>query len=600
MDPSSTTSMMQHSVITWVSSNLHTQNWAVDVMLVMAVSGLISAAIAWYHSGREAAASGVNSALSRLLRYFGLVSEPFTLTVEYNTVVNKYGDESPIDCSSDNQHLLEAVFAYAESCDGLENANLNVTQASHDYANQYERFKKKAITLKPIDSRIIIDHDISVTVSVQIEQGNEKVGTSTRSSAVIESRTSFRNCQEFARKAYDYYVDREFGKYDEDEDKKLKYYSIRSIDHETGSMTWNQFQLGTQRGFDYLYFDEKEASLKLIDNFVNRSAQFAVNGPTYKLGFLLYGVPGCGKTSFIKALANYTKRHIVDMHLSKFAKNSELRDAFFQTKLTYYTKGSTETALVPLDKRIIIMEDIDALSDLVARRSDTDTWEEKDFKKMKPGQEKTDEQQQQEEQKEPEKEKSAIEKYIEKHERLEDRLNLAALLSVMDGTLELTGPILIMTTNLPEKLDPALIRSGRITKHIYFGKMSLKSIIEMLRFYFKDEVFAAGMADGGERAGTGVGEPDAATDCTISHTDGDLLRSSGATIDFSLPIDFGKDTVQTTSAFRDKHAPLYEMMPHFEELHRKIAPNDLEAICRNSLDLADCCLALSEFLANLA
>ena len=44
---------------------------------------------------------------------------------------------------------------------------------------------------------------------------------------------------------------------------------------------------------------------------------------------------------------------------------------------------------------------------------------------------------------------------------------------------------------------------------------------------------------------------------------------------------------------------MYRRIRGFERLHRKIAPNDLEAICRNSIDVKDCCAALNEFIQNL-
>ena len=47
-----------------------------------------------------------------------------------------------------------------------------------------------------------------------------------------------------------------------------------------------------------------------------------------------------------------------------------------------------------------------------------------------------------------------------------DKLNLSGLLNVLDGVVDTPERILIMTTNHPERLDPALIRPGRIDKKI--------------------------------------------------------------------------------------------------------------------------------------
>mmetsp|Transcript_2061 Transcript_2061/g.2780 ORF Transcript_2061/g.2780 Transcript_2061/m.2780 type:complete len:129 (-) Transcript_2061:20-406(-) len=44
-----------------------------------------------------------------------------------------------------------------------------------------------------------------------------------------------------------------------------------------------------------------------------------------------------------------------------------------------------------------------------------------------------------------------------------------------------------MTSNHPEKLDPALIRPGRIDKRLKLSYMSTKSVIQMLSHYFQVE-----------------------------------------------------------------------------------------------------------------
>lgn len=66
-----------------------------------------------------------------------------------------------------------------------------------------------------------------------------------------------------------------------------------------------------------------------------------------------------------------------------------------------------------------------------------------------------------------------------------DQLNLSGLLNVLDGVVDSPGRIVIMTSNHPEQLDPALIRPGRIDKKLMLGFMAAPDVIAMLEHYFQ-------------------------------------------------------------------------------------------------------------------
>jgi hypothetical protein len=67
----------------------------------------------------------------------------------------------------------------------------------------------------------------------------------------------------------------------------------------------------------------------------------------------------------------------------------------------------------------------------------------------------------------------------------DDKLNLTGLLNVLDGVVDTPGRIVIMTTNHPEVLDPALIRPGRIDKKLELGYMLVNDVIGMLEHYYQ-------------------------------------------------------------------------------------------------------------------
>ena len=70
----------------------------------------------------------------------------------------------------------------------------------------------------------------------------------------------------------------------------------------------------------------------------------------------------------------------------------------------------------------------------------------------------------------------------------EDKMSLSGLLNVLDGVVDSPGRIIIMTTNHPEHLDPALIRPGRIDKKLLLSHMEAEDVILMLQHYFQTEL----------------------------------------------------------------------------------------------------------------
>jgi hypothetical protein len=133
-----------------------------------------------------------------------------------------------------------------------------------------------------------------------------------------------------------------------------------------GRRQYKRYKLSDEKTFESLFFKEKGRLLEMVDHFVNKSGKYSVKGYPHKLGLLLHGPPGTGKTSLIKALAQYTSRSIVNISLSKISTNSELRDLFFDNR--YHVEGESVPLKLGFEDVIFVLEDVDAESKVVRRR----------------------------------------------------------------------------------------------------------------------------------------------------------------------------------------------------------------------------------------
>lgn len=71
-----------------------------------------------------------------------------------------------------------------------------------------------------------------------------------------------------------------------------------------------------------------------------------------------------------------------------------------------------------------------------------------------------------------------------KTKEIDDKITLSSLLNILDGTLELPGRMIIITSNFPERLDKALIRPGRIDLILNLGKATANTIKEIYESFY--------------------------------------------------------------------------------------------------------------------
>jgi hypothetical protein len=146
-------------------------------------------------------------------------------------------------------------------------------------------------------------------------------------------------------------------------------FSKSADDGSSNERSFKRYKLSDRKTFDSLFFPEKDGLLHLFDNFLKKKGKYAIPGYPDKLGLLLHGPPGTGKTSLIKAMASYTKRSIVNISLSKIKTNQELMDIFFDQK--FAVKDEEMPVRMSFSDVIFVMEDVDAASKIVHKRSST-------------------------------------------------------------------------------------------------------------------------------------------------------------------------------------------------------------------------------------
>ncbi|KAL3720189.1 hypothetical protein ACJRO7_005075 [Eucalyptus globulus] len=216
---------------------------------------------------------------------------------------------------------------------------------------------------------------------------------------------------------------------------------------------WSHVVFEHPATFDTLAMEpsKKRQIMNDLLKFQQAKEYYARIGKAWKRGYLLYGPPGTGKSTMIAAMANFLNYDVYDLELTTVKDNTELRKLLIETSA----------------KSIIVIEDIDCSLDLTGQRKTKKQEKDEDEEKADP-----------------------VKRMVKGGDESKDsKVTLSGLLNFIDGLWSACGGerIIVFTTNYVEKLDPALIRRGRMDKHIEMSYCCYESFKVLVRNYLDVE-----------------------------------------------------------------------------------------------------------------
>jgi hypothetical protein len=220
-------------------------------------------------------------------------------------------------------------------------------------------------------------------------------------------------------------------KFHEKQDKFVEVSGDKIIKKKWSGYSWNYDSSIPKRKLSNIFLKEhafnkiKDPIAKFIDKDTYKD--YYKHGIPYKMNIMLYGAPGVGKTSLIHSIASECDANICILNINSELKEESMIEAISQVNEDH-------------KKSILVLEDIDCI---FFDRKTNDT--------------------------------------------LKNHITMNGILNCLDGFNNPEGLIVIMTTNFPDKLDDALMRSGRIDLEVELTHLDKYQARNMFLSFFNNE-----------------------------------------------------------------------------------------------------------------
>jgi len=191
------------------------------------------------------------------------------------------------------------------------------------------------------------------------------------------------------------------------------------------SNEWSRARLGNNRKLDsvVLKAGQKEAVVGDLKRFFASRERYETLGIPWRRGYLLYGPPGTGKTSLVTALASELSLNVCVLSLASPNVTDEKIGALLSSVPT---------------RSIILIEDVDAF---FQQRSKAD---------------------------------------------VQVRVSYSGFINALDGVASHEGSVVFLTTNHPDRIDEAAIRSGRVDFRMELSLCDTDQLERMFLKFFDD------------------------------------------------------------------------------------------------------------------
>jgi chaperone BCS1 len=197
---------------------------------------------------------------------------------------------------------------------------------------------------------------------------------------------------------------------------------------------WIRAKLGNNRKLSSIVLKQgqTEAILGDLQQFFNAKKRYDELGIPWRRGYLLFGPPGTGKTSLVTALASELSLNVCSLSLAS-------------ANITDERIGNLLSTVPP--RSIILLEDIDSFF---------------------------------------------------KHRDKADasvKLSYSGFINALDGVAAHEGSVIFLTTNHPQLIDEAAIRSGRVDFRMELTHCDKHQLYAMAHKFFEDKAMANAISE---------------------------------------------------------------------------------------------------------